>query len=266
MGLLKDLGNLLFGWLIPDVPRAETGIDVSQASTDAYIPVNYGRGYGTGTIIFQATNDADNDDIKNDLLHQVIVWGEGACGGVTLNYVDDDLSSSTRFNAPNGKKFFYASNFYNGLGTYADPLLVAAGWRTNDTCEGKMCTYTRSEMGGDDVWSGAPSHKAEWSGRLISSPSGGAATASENPIDQLYDYLKNSIYGKGLSTDRLDVNAFQAQRSIPATLVETYPGSGVNRKLFTSNVSLDTVTSVLDNVNTLCRAMRCLLTISNGKL
>jgi hypothetical protein len=266
MSVLKNIGNLLLGWLIPDVPRAETGIDVSQASTDAYIPVHYGRGYGTGTIIYQATNDADNDDIKNDLLHQVIVWGEGACGGVTLNYVDDDLDTSTRFDAPNSKKWFNAINFNNGIGIYADPLLVASGWRTNDTCERKMCTYARSEMGGDDVWSGEPRHKAEWAGRLISSPSGGAATASENPIDQLYDYLKNDIYGKGLSTDRIDVTAFQSQRSIPATLVETYPGSGVNRKLFTSNVSLDTGNSVLDNVNTLCRSMRCLLTISNGKL
>jgi hypothetical protein len=269
MSFLKKLFSPItafLGWLVPDVPRPEIGIDVSQASTDNFIAVNYGRGYGTGTIIYQATNDADNDDIKNDLLHQVIVYGEGACGGVTSNYVDDDLSTSTRFNAPNSKKWFYAVNFNNGLGSYADPLLVASGWRTNDTCEGKMCTYTRSEMGGDEVWSGPPNHKAEWTGRLISSPSGGAASASENPIHQLYDYLKNPIYGKGLSTDRLDVTAFQSQRLIPDTLVETYPGSGVNRKLFTSNVSLDTGNSVLDNVNTLCRSMRCLLTISNGKL
>jgi hypothetical protein len=243
MSLLKKLFSPItafIGWLTPDIPTAEIGIDVSHASTDAHIPVNYGRGYGTGIIIFQATNDADNDDIKNDLLHQIIVWGEGECGGVTLNYVDDDLSSSPRFNAPNSLKWFYAVNFQNGLAGYADNLLTSAGLRTNDTCESKMCTYTRSEMNNDEVWSGPPNHKAEWTGRLISSPSGGAATASENPIDQLYDYVKNSIYGKGLSADRLDLTAFQSQRSIPETLVETFPDSGIYRKLFTSNVSLDT--------------------------
>jgi hypothetical protein len=264
MGFLSDIFDFAFGWLVPDVPKAEIGIDVTKANTDANIPILYGRGYGSGLLVYQATNDNDDDDIKNDLLHQIVVWGEGHCGGITTNFVDDEQSSSSRFTLPGGR-VYHAVNFPNGITIYNDPLLVASGKRTTDTYNGKLVSYIRSEMV-PDVWQGQPDHKAEWKGRRISTPSGGAATSSENPISQLYDLLKSPIYGKALTTDKLVVSSFQSERPICDTLVETFSGSGVNRKLFTSNVSLDTSNTVIDNVNTLLKACRGMLFHSDGKL
>jgi hypothetical protein len=266
MPSLKQIFRAAFSWLVPSAPSEITGVDVTKASTDAYINVGYGHCYGTGQLAYQATNDADNDDVKNDLLHRVVIWSEGHCGGVINHYIDDDISTSSRFTANNGGKWFGFANFPNGMGSYSDPLLTASGRRVADTFEGKFCSYLRCEMTDGDVWSGEPNHKAEFNGRLISAPTGGAATASENPVDQEYDLLKSSIYGKGLSTAFIDVASFTAARAVCNTLVETYPGSGVNRKLFTSNIILDTSNSVLDNVNILLKSMRGLLFHSNGKL
>jgi hypothetical protein len=265
MGILSKITGFLFGWLIPDAPQPELGTEVTKAATDASIPVLYGRGYGSGVIVFQASNDADNDDIKNDLLHQIVIWGEGQCGGIVKNYVNDDLSTISKYNAKSGRRWYYAANFNNGLATYSDALLSQSGKRTTDKFDGKLVSYIRCEMA-KDIWAGSPSHMAEWTGRVISTPSGGTATASENPVSQLYDLLKSPIYGKGLTTAEIDVASFQSERPYCDTLIETYPASGIFRKLFTSNVSLDTSNSVLDNVNTLLKAMRGLLPVSNGKL
>jgi hypothetical protein len=253
-----------FGWLVPELPKQEIGIDVTKANTDANVPVLYGRGYGAGLLVYQATNDADSDDIKNDLLHQVIVWGEGQCGGITTNFVDDEESSSSRFTLPGGR-VYHARNFTNGIANFNDPLFTASGKRSTDTFNGKLVSYVRCEMV-PDVWQGQPDHKAEWTGRLISTPSGGALTASENPSSQLYDLLKSDVYGKGLLTSKLSVSSFQTAKNYCDTNVEKFPGSGTSRKLFTSNVRLDTSNTVLDNVNTLLRSMRGFLFHSDGKL
>ncbi|MGJ8680521.1 hypothetical protein [Paraglaciecola sp.] len=264
MGVLSDIGNFFFGWLKPDVPKPDTGVDVTKANTDASIPVCYGRVYDTGKLAFRASNDNDSDDVKNDLLHDIVIWSEGECGGVVKNYVNDERSNSSRFNVNNGK-VYYAFSFANGMGTYSDPLLTQAGKRNTDTYDGKLVSYIRCEMY-KDVFSGEPSHKAEFNGRLISTPSGGAKTVSENPVSQLYDYLKSPIYGKGLDTSFIDVTSFQAERAICDQQVETYSGSSEYRSLFTSNIKLETSETVLDNTNTLLKAMRGMLFHSDGKL
>jgi hypothetical protein len=127
MPSLKQIFQAAFSWLIPSQPKADIGVDVTKANTDAYIPVAYGRCYGAGKLAYQATNDADNDDVKNDLLHQIVIWSEGECGDVINNYVDDDLSTSARFNADDGGKWFAAVNFPIGLNAYLDPNLTASG-------------------------------------------------------------------------------------------------------------------------------------------
>jgi len=261
----NKITTTIFGWLAQDVPTQEIGIEVTFADTDAYIPVKYGRGYGGGLLVFQASNDADNDDIKNDLLHQIIIWSEGNCGGIVGNYIDDEISTSTRFNAENGGKWYFAQNFRNGMGAYSDINLTLSGKRSTDTFDGKLVSYVRSEMT-QDVWNGQPQHKAEWTGRLIPSPSSTSLTASQNPISQLYDLLQSPIYGKDLSASKIDLPSFQAAATYCDSQVETFTNSGVYRSLFTSNVSIDTGKPVIDNVNTLLRACRAWLFHSDGKL
>ena len=78
MSIFKKIGNFFLGWLMPDVPQPELpGAELTKSATDVSIPKIYGKvKKQTGTIIFKATNDTDDDDIKNDLLHIVIVWSE----------------------------------------------------------------------------------------------------------------------------------------------------------------------------------------------
>lgn len=279
MGLLSSIGkafegvvSFAFGWikdaLVPDIEEAEGGIKNTYASPDAKFPVIYGaRGKVPGVIVFQETNDNDSDDIKNDLLHLIIVWSEGECGGVDNIYIEEDEISSDRFKSQKNGRWVEAVHFPNGMDGYYDATLAAAGWRSSDKLLGKCCSYIRCEYTKEeDVWGGFPTITADVRGRLISTPSGGAKTVSSNPVDQAYDLLKNPIYGKGLSTDYIDVAAFQAARLTPNIQVENTVGGGVYRDLFTSNIILSTTDTVLENFEKILSAMRAAAPIIEGKI
>ena len=78
MGFLDDVFDFAFGWLMPDPPKQlAPGAELTSAETDASIAKIYGKvEKKTGRIVFKETNDNDDDDYPNDLLHIIVVWGE----------------------------------------------------------------------------------------------------------------------------------------------------------------------------------------------
>ncbi|MFW8589812.1 hypothetical protein ACOI22_03320 [Glaciecola sp. 2405UD65-10] len=259
MGLFTKVFDFFVGWLTPDAPKQElSGAELTKAATDAYIHKIYGTvKKHTGTIIFKATNDADDDDIANDLLHIVIVWAEQV-ESIDAVYVDDiDVTSNSElFTADNGDKLLHVRNFPNGMDGYSDQYLTQAGWRTSDKCLGKACSYIRLEYAeGENKLRSEPAFTADITG-----------TTSQNPLTHLKDFLQSNIYGKGESVSRLDLTAFNAAESTADTLVPIYEGATETRPLFTSNVAIDTGESVLDNVNALLKGFRGLMPIIDGKL
>ena len=258
MSILKDAFGFLVGWLI-DVPEQEyRGTELTKAATDDYIKKVYGTvRQQAGTIIFKRTNDADNDKIKNDLLHIVIVWAE-ECASVSECYIDDIPASSNNaiFFAKKNKRVVYAVNFPNGMDGYTSAQLNAAGWTNTDKCEGKACTYVVLEAHkGDNAITSEPSLKADLVG-----------TTTSNPAAILKDYLKDPINGKGLDDTYLNLPAFSSVEAFCDSQVETYTGSGVYRNLFTCNIALDTSQTILQNTNDILRTFRGLLPILDGKL
>ncbi|GBL02926.1 hypothetical protein [Glaciecola sp. KUL10] len=252
--VLKILGDLLFGWLIPETPEPKLqGTELTKAATDNYIPKIYGKvKKHTGTIIFKSTNDDDNDDIKNDLFHLVIVWSE-AVHSIDTVYVDDiDIeSNNSLFVADNGTRYAYARSFPNGMAGYDDPILRAAGWRPSDICENKACTYIRLEYGsGENLLRSEPEFTADITG-----------TTYTNNVTALSDYLRASKYGKALDSNLLNLTG---QASVCDTVTTNPDGS--TRPLFSINTAIDTSNTVLENTNTILKSMRALLPVSNGKL
>ena len=259
MGFFGDVFDFAFGWLIPDPPTPKPpGAELTSAETDAYIPKIYGkvqkqRGY----IVFKETNDADNDDIKNDLLHIIVVWSESVVS-IDEVYLDDIPYSSNddAFYHDDGGKVVHVINFPNGMAGYDDPNLNRAGWRLDDRLDGKACSYIRLEYhGGENGINSEPGLTADLTG-----------TTHSNPATALLDYLTNPIYGKGLSTSFIDLNAIAYGEALANSDVQEQVGSGVMRDLFSCNVALDTSNTVLDNVNTLLKPMRGWLPVLNGKL
>ena len=262
MGFLDDavsfLGGAIFGWLMPDPPKQlAPGAELTSAETDASIAKIYGKvEKKTGHIVFKETNDNDDDDYPNDLLHIIVVWGE-AVESIDEVYIDDIPNSSNddAFYAGD-KRAVFVRNFPNGMGNYSDPILTRAGWRASDKLEGKACSYIRLEYHDDETAiTSEPNLTADLTG-----------TTHSNPATALLDYLTNSIYGKGLPSSYINSASFTYAKALCDSDVEEQLGSGVYRDLFSCNVALDTSATVLENVNTLLKPMRGWLPIINGQL
>ena len=258
LGFIGDVFEFAFGWLV-DTPDAKySGTELTKAATDDHIKKVYGHvRQQSGTIIFKRTNDADNDDIKNDLLHIVIVWAEH-CSDVPEVYIDDVASTADNaiFFNKDDERVVFAVNFPDGMDGYTATQLNAAGWRSVDKCLGKACSYIVLEAHkGDNAITSEPRLTADLIG-----------TTSSNPAVILKDYLKDPINGKGLDDSFLNLTAFTNVQVFCDSQVETYEGSGEYRNLFTCNIALDTSRTILQNTNDILRTFRGLLPILNGKL
>lgn len=258
MGFLDDVFDFAFGWLMPDPPKQlAPGAELTSAETDASIAKIYGKvEKKTGHIVFKETNDNDNDDYPNDLLHIIVVWGE-AVESIDEVYIDDIPNSSNddAFYAGD-KRAVFVRDFPNGMGNYSDPILTRAGWRASDKLEGKACSYIRLEYHDDETAiTSEPNLTADLTG-----------TTHSNPATALLDYLTNNIYGKGLPSSYINSASFTYAKALCDSDVEEQLGSGVYRDLFSCNVALDTSATVLENVNTLLKPMRGWLPIINGQL
>ena len=258
MGFLDDVFDFAFGWLMPDPSKQlAPGAELTSAETDASIAKIYGKvEKKTGRIVFKETNDNDDDDYPNDLLHIIVVWGE-AVESIDEVYIDDIPNSSNddAFYAGD-KRAVFVRNFPNGMGNYSDPILTRAGWRASDKLEGKACSYIRLEYHDDETAiTSEPNLTADLTG-----------TTHSNPATALLDYLTNSIYGKGLPSSYINSASFTYAKALCDSDIEEQLGSGVYRDLFSCNVALDTSATVLENVNTLLKPMRGWLPIINGQL
>lgn len=253
-------------WLVPEQPQAATGTLLTKAASDEHIKVVYGRRTISGTIVFKnITNPNDNDDVKNDLLHLVIVWSEPVTC-IEQIWLGDHPSQDARYN-----KVVSMAHFINGMSNYQDPHLLAAGWdpvAKKHQLTGLACSYVRLEwlIGEDNPWSGVPNIKATVLGGQVKKLIGVGKHASSNPAECLLDYLQNTRYGKGLADQYIDIDSFKRGARICNTPVPIHQDTTETKPLFTANIALDTSNRVLDNVNSLLKAMRATLPVINGKL
>ena len=259
MSFLEDLGGAVFGWLAPEAPEPlPPGTELTSAQTDAHIGVVIGKVYKiTGNVIFKETNDGDSDDIKNDLLHIIVVWSEEV-ESIDEVYVDDIPVSSDNpaFFHDDGGRVVHMRNFPKGMDNYDDPMLTAAGWRSSDKASGKACSYIRLEYhGGEFAISSEPKITADLTG-----------TTHSNPALATFDYLKDPRIGKGLPSRLINSNSFYRGRDLSQSLVEEVAGQPEQRPLFSCNCKLDTSKNILENVNVLLKPMRGWLPIIDGQL
>ncbi|MBD1583505.1 hypothetical protein [Pseudoalteromonas sp. S16_S37] len=256
----------MFGWLVPEQDKLDTGSLLTKPASDDAIKVIYGRRKVQGTIVFQnVSNPDDNDDVTNDLLHLVIVWSE-AVSDIETIWLGDYPITDKRYDG-----VAFAVNFPNGMHGYSDPHLKAAGFdpiTKGHSLSGLACSYIRLEWlaGQDNVFSGVPNIQATISGCSIKGLISNSNYVSSNPAECLYDYLTNKRYGKGLSESELDRSSFINAAKICNTQVPLYDGAVDKRSLFTVNIALDTSNRVLDNVHSLLKTMRGSLPVINGKL
>ncbi|TMO72708.1 phage tail protein [Pseudoalteromonas aurantia] len=266
-GIFKFAFKLIGIDLEPEAQNSgRSGVDYTAPATDAGIPVIYGEMRKVpGTIIFRTTNDTVRNDIDNELLHLIVVWGEDNGAQVKQIYIDDVSIDSSKF-IIDGHKFAYGKSFANI--PYTDPTLNLSGWAPNyNYPEGLLCSYIRLEKPAKEaLFTARPKITADiFQPDIHDVRSGRPDTCSSNPALQLYDYLVNARYGKGLSQHDLDISSFKRAATQCDLLVDSYTG-GEKVPLYTSNIRLDTTKSVKANCEKLLAAMRASLPVVNGRL
>lgn len=265
------------------------GIQVNKQGTNINIPVVYGRRRIGGTRVFVSTEGA-----TNEYLHIVLVLCEGEINRVTEIFVDDlpawsgSSTHAGRFSANQGK-FQGLMDFEILHGTAdqsAAPLtLGVGGWGTEHRLRGlayisfrlKWLKIEKNEDRDASPWNGLPNITCVVEGRKIAnattfadSISRGTAYSAEtqvyntNPVNCLLDYLRNPIYGKGLTNDKINFQSFRTEAS-RWLLLSDGTTAATGDQLHECNGVLFTDRSIMDNTKALLFNMRAALPYQDGR-
>lgn len=262
--------NKIHDWLKPDLPPAQA-VMVEKQGSDVPIPVVYGTRRIGAIKVHKYVTDASGG-AQNEYLHIIAVLCEGEVDGIVDVMFSGVSETDSKWNKKGGGKWFTLERY---LGTPNQPASASAvsqipNWTIDHQLNGLAYLYIRVQMDKDqNVWRGEPEITATVRGLKIHDPRNNVTAYSANPALQLLDYLKNPIYGKGLSESRLNLQSFiDAADLCDQTLVSNVTideiTTELSHKRFTSNIVLDTGGSVFNNVSKLLTTMRGTLPIGGG--
>jgi hypothetical protein len=272
------------------------GVLLNKQGTDNAIPVVYGQRKLGGTRVFAGTNGTENRN-----LYIALVLCEGQINGITKVYIDDTLvwsgsvtSHGGRYeaNTSNYKSYFTFETFHGTTDQTVSPLMKeAAGYADTQRLRGLAylackCSFPDVKSNEDakkNPWGGFPNIAVEIQGKQVRYPSNLGITYaglsytdrqnfsnyfnttgySNNPVDCILDYLRDTTYGKGLGDTQIDWHSFYAAR-VRWTKGEN--GSTLaDDKTHKTNGIIFTDRTVMDNVKTFLLNMRSSLVYQDGK-
>jgi len=291
-----DVVEDVVGWLIPtpDIPDfgtsdfddTERGILVNKQSNDASIPVVYGERLVGGTRVFLESSGTDNK-----YLYMALVMSEGEINSIEEIKVDDKVvtfassfSDATAVEVDSSDSNFYKADptvedssaesvirlepHYGSDNQSASTLLsTLTNWGTNHRLRGLSYLAIRFKWN-QDCFTGIPKVQARIKGKKIKTYNASlveqSASYTKNPAWCLLDFLTNERYGKGLTTNDIDLQSFYDASLVCETQVTPYSGaSDIN--LFDCNAVIDTSKKVIENVRDLIKGCRGFLPYTSGK-
>lgn len=292
----SDLVNAIInpGFNVPSMgfdsaEQQNAGVTVNKQGTNLYVPVIYGRRRVGGYRVFVSTEGA-----TNEYLHVVLAISEGEINRITEIYMDDNLAwtgssvHGTRYSANTGK-YIGLCDFetYHGTANQsAAPLtLGVGGWGPQHRLQGiayvsfklKWLKIEKAEDQDKSPWNNIPNITMVVEGRKIANATAfadsitrGTAYESEsltyntNPVNVLLDYLRNPIYGKGLSNDKINFKSFRDEATRWNYLSDgTTVASG--DQLHQCNAVIFTDRTIMENVKTFLFNMRAALPYQDGR-
>ncbi len=228
-----------------------------------------------------------------DTIGTVAVLGGEGPNGTTVHgeqYTYDDGSGEIKFWVYHGKNDQEASpvlvdlaaadEFYGQGGAYGEP----AGPEYWDSTFKLIDTaYVVVEFNLTDERTDIPTIYADLRGKKVSVYDiDGLVSQDEtslNPAWQKLDYLRSTIYGVGISLDRIDMDSFIETANLFDVLDTTYQATwnpywryigwneqeSQNQQIMQLNTTLDTANTLFKNTETLLNQSICALNIVNGK-
>lgn len=292
-GAVADIVSYIFnpGFDVPDADANQNqGVTINKDGTNNNIPVVYGQRYIGGSRVAVATSGS-----TNEYLWIVLALAEGEINAVKNIYVDDTLAwegTSThggQYEATKGKFPGYLTfQIFHGRQDQTVSTLAkqfGAGWTDNHRLRGiayivARCKWYKIEKTEDQdktPWKGGiPNITATIQGKKVALCSSFASTItrsttyenesitySTNPVDCLLDYLRNPIYGKGLSNDKIDFLSFKTEA---ARINKLDDGSTAPDELRQEcNGIIFTDRTIMANIKTMLFNVRAAMPFSQGR-
>jgi len=285
-GLIVVGGALLVGKMIKakqaGAGRQDPGMLVNKNSNNDPIPIVYGERRVGATRTFMRSAGADGASGSNEYLHIVYTICEGPIEDITEVYFNDllifkksaigasdpDFDNTTGIALNAGEDGIDYSGIveiiaYDGSQTTADPVLVSrfSEWTSAHVGNGIVYAYVRLKYD-REAFSGLPTVTFQVKGRKvrdvdnISNPE----AYSKDPANIVYDYLTHPIYGRGFSSDLLDITSFQdAQDYYEGT--HTYLGAA----RYVLDGALSTDDNTYENTQRILACCNSALIFSNGR-
>lgn len=273
--------------------QAARSLLLNKQSNNDPIPVVYGRKRIGGVRVYVNTSDGAGDtsgteylnialthcegktgQLKKLIFNDVIIWdhddgGTYNGGSETAGYPLQGFRSTT----PNYGSKVTATYHPGHADQTTDSVLsasIGSDWSTNNRLRGIAYMALKIQFDAEIFEGGIPTITAEFEGKAIQDVSAittgdtsrtlAAGTKDQNPVDVLYDYLVDDIYGKGLERNNgsyeagydIDLASFQSARTYASTRYKI-------------NGHLDTDAHLFENLQELLDAFNGMLIYTNGK-
>lgn len=242
---------------------AAGGYTVTQTSSVADHQIVYGKTKVAGVRVFDSTTGG-----SNETLHRVLAFTGHEIESFEEIYLNDELVTL------DGSGNVTSPSRYNGYVTIkkhlgspdqlADSTLVAAvpEWTTSHRLRGISYLYVQLQFNQDVFPNGVPEVTAVIKGKKVYDPRTTTTAWSDNPALCIRDYIINSTYGLGESTDNIDETLFITAANVCDYY--NYPTlSGSAR--YTINGSFTTAAAPYDLLQSLLSSMGGLAWYAQGK-
>lgn len=282
--VFKPISKLLKKWLVPKIDQpAKNGYDVQQFGANNTIPLVYGWNYVAGTIVDMNVTDGPGA-VKNEFLHVLVVFCVGPVDVAEL-FLDGISISDQKYS---GKVEYVVRR---GLDGQLSIPQAAGNFQRFDpdhsTFPGLVYAYIKLIQDGEQTtFSGVPEISAYVSGRRVANLPGRTDPFWWlNPAVCLYDYLRDPIWGAGLSDADIDLDSFNLVADkcdvlVPVTYrkFECSVTGGIysctespeiisqNRPRHTISTVIDTGRSLFDNMTQIANVFRGFWPDSDGRV
>jgi predicted phage tail protein len=306
-----SMGIQVISWLrkpdTPDIPNMDgqaeqnaKGVLINKTSSNAPLPIIYGKRKVGGVAVFLETSGTDNT-----YLYMIMALCEGGIESCEKIYIDDKevtwsgaLTDGTERTVDSSD-----SNFYK-----ADPTVdgssaestISATWydgdddQTYNTTVGALSSWTSSHRlrgisylalkfkWNQDCFGGIPNIKAEIKGRKVYDPNldttktGGSGSHredtastwewSDNPVLCTLDYMRNARFGMGIANSFFDGDYADWQTAADVCDVDVTPYTAASAiDLLDMGAVIDTKKKCIENLKTMVTGFRGYLNYANGE-
>ena len=267
-----------------EMPQIENDASRQRTAKGTIEPMKiiYGETLVSGPLSFIGTSGD-----KNDILWHSVVLAGHEVNAITDIYFDNEVITSSNINGdgfvttgtfgPKSTKVFFVdfstyickiNKHLGGAGQTVDADLdqyfASIGTNHKGTGLAYIVTAWFLNKGSQETWDQySPQNiKALVQGRKVYNNLTSTTEWSDNPVWCLIDYLTNTDFGMGISSDKIDWDAADIAAAACDVTVTTPAGS---EKRFTCNGVIFGTDSHKTNINKIISAMNGMMTYTNGK-